>query len=220
MGVLLMRQSRKSNSNLFAIDYGAIETTLKDANARLLKRRDDLLAAFSRAPDPLALDEDINRARHFAKQLEEAIREASKARLSDGRPFRDASATVKAFFDEIEKPLKKTLQAILKRLTDAAHQSHSAPSTSPVPTSTPVAIDTSGEIIATAELRLPSQSGSQHAEIRLTWEIEGYDRAGLNLEALRKYLTDAAILAACRKHLADHGPHKLDGVVYREVAQP
>jgi len=219
MGVLFMQRSHGSNSNLFAIDYGAIETTLRDANARLLKRRDDLLAAFARAPAPLALDEDIDRARHFAKQLERAIREAKRARLSDGRPFRDASATVKVFFDEIEKPLKNTLQAILKRLTDAAHQSQSTPSTPPVPTSTPVGIDTSGEIIATAELHPPSQPGAQHAEIQLAWEVEGYDRTGLNLEALRNYLTDAAILAACRKHLADNGPHKLDGVVYREVAQ-
>jgi hypothetical protein len=219
MEVLIMRPPRKSDSNLFAIDYDAIKTTLTDANAPLLKRRADLLAAFSRAPESLALDEDVTRARRFAGQLDKAIRDARRARLSDGRPFRDASATVKTFFAEIENPLKEALQAILKRLTDASHRSRPRPADPPVSEPTPLGIDISGKTIATAGSHQPPQSTDPHAEIPLAWSIERFDRAALDLEALRNCLTDAAILVACRRHLADHGPHALAGVVYREVAQ-
>lgn len=213
-----MRRRKTSDSNLFAIDYDAIVTTLAEANAPLLKRRADLLAAFSRAPDPLALDDDIVRARRFAGQLDEAIRAARRARSADGRPFRDASATVKAFFDEIDKPLKQALQAILKRLTDAAHRGRARQIEAPEPV--PVGMNLTGKTIATADASQPPQSAAPHADIRLVWSIEGFDRQALDLEALRGYLTDASILAACRKHLAEHGPEKLAGAVYREVAQP
>ena len=209
-----MRRPRTSDSNLFAIDHDAIRSTLADANAPLLQRRDNLLAASSRAPEQLETDEDVDRARRFAKQLDEAIREARKARLSDGRPFRDASAAVKSFFDEIEKPLQSALQTVLNRLTDAAHHSRlkqgETPQSAPP---TPVGINISGEAIVTTAL-------PRSPQIKLFWSIEGFDRATLDLEALRNYLTEASILAACRKHLADRGPQKLSGVVYHEVAQP
>jgi hypothetical protein len=52
----------------------------------------------------------------------------------------------------------------------------------------------------------------------MRWEVDGVDRAALDLEPLRFYLTDAALLAACRKHLEENGPHSLPGASYREVA--
>ncbi len=214
-----MRRPRTSDSNLFAIDYDAISATLADANAPLLRRRDDLLAASARVPEQLDTDEDVDRARRFAGQLDEAIRETRKARLSDGRPFRDALATVKRFFDEIDKPLQNASRSILKRLTDAAHRVRPTPGETPVPAPpAAIGIDHSGEaIVTTAPHRSPHPL---HPEIKLAWSIEDFDRATLDLEALRDYLTEAAILAACRKHLADHGPQKLSGAVYQEVAQP
>jgi hypothetical protein len=216
-----MQRPRTSDSNLFAIDHDAIKSTLADANAPLLKRRDDLLAACSRAPERLESDEDVTRARRFAGQLDEAIEEARKARLSDGRPFRDASATVKSFFDEIEKPLQSASRTILKRLTDTAHRGRRYQAEPPMPEPpTAVGIDVSGEAIVTSMPQQTTHSADAHPEIRLVWSIQGFDRSTLNLEALRDFLTDASILAACRKHLAVHGPHKLQGVEYEEVAQP
>ena len=216
-----MRRPRTSDSNLFAIDYDAIRSTLADANAPLLRRRDDLLAAYARAPEQLETDEDVDRARRFAGQLDEAIRETRKARLSDGRPFRDASATVKSFFDEIDKPLRNASRSILARLTDAAHRGRPTPGETPIPAPPArIGIDVSGAAIVTTAPHRSPQSTPLHPEIKLAWSIEDFDRATLDLEALRDYLTEAAILAACRKHLADHGPQKLSGVVYHEVAQP
>lgn len=216
-----MGRPPKGDSNLFAIDHDAIRATLADANGRLLGRRDDLLTAFSRVPELLATEEDVDRARRFAGQLDQSIRNARQARLSDGRPFRDAVDSVKDFFGEIEKPLQAALRVILKRLTDAAQRGRPKQSDPPVPApSTPVGIDTSGETIITAAPNQPPRSAGIDGEIRLAWSIEGFDIATLDLEALRNYLTKASILAACRKHLADHGPRKLSGVAYREVALP
>jgi len=42
--------------------------------------------------------------------------------------------------------------------------------------------------------------------------------AAIDLEALRLFVTHAAILAACRKHLDENGPDSLDGAQYRQVA--
>ena len=56
------------------------------------------------------------------------------------------------------------------------------------------------------------------AGIRLDWEILSFDHAAIDLEALRPFLTEASILAACRKHLEENGPNTLDGVRYRQVA--
>ncbi len=216
-----MQRPRAQDSNLFAIDHDAIRSTLGDANAPLLRRRDDLLAASARAPELLDTDEDIDRARLFARQLDDAIREARAARLADGRPFRGASATVKRFFDDIEGPLKSASRTILARLTDTAHRGRRMQTETPVSAPpTPVGIDVSGEPVVTAAPRQAPSAAAAHREIMLVWSIESVDRATLDLEALRDYLTEASILAACRKHLADHGPRPLAGVQYREVAQP
>jgi hypothetical protein len=208
----IMQQARASNSNLFAIDHAAIKATLQDANAQLLDRRDQLLAAFSRAPQHL-LDEDVERANRFVRQLDTALREARQARISDGRPFRVASETVKVFFDAIEKPLQEALRAMLARLTDAAERARSERA-GPATGALPVGMDVSGATIVTV-----GQAATARANIRLAWSVEGFSRDEIDLEALRLYLTDAAILAACRKHLAQNGPHQVAGVEYREVAQ-
>jgi len=127
-----MPKSGKSDSNLFAIDHGAIETILGDANAPLIRRNTDLLAAFERMPVSLGSEDDVIRAGRFVKQLKAAVRETAKARLSDGRPFADATATVKSFFQKYEEPLKAALEVVLGRLTDAAVRARPAPDGGPV----------------------------------------------------------------------------------------
>ena len=86
------------DSNLFAIDCDAIKKVLAEANAQLLRRRDNLLAALSRAPDFLCSEEAIVRALRFAALLKEATAEARAARISDGRPFQIAAAAIKMRF--------------------------------------------------------------------------------------------------------------------------
>ena len=212
-----MRRPTKSDSNLFAMDFDAIETTLRDANESLVDRSSELLAALSRMPASLETEEDIGRANLFSRQFDEAIREARRERLADGRPFKDATATVKRFFDEIEAPLKAGLKSVLHRLTEAARGS--PPAAESAMESESVGIDVSGETIVSVKSG-QSPRPAAHAEIQLVWSVESFDREKLDMEVLRRYLTDAVLLAACRKHLADHGPQKLAGVSYQKVARP
>jgi hypothetical protein len=46
-----MPAPQSKNSNLFAIDFDAIETILQDANDQLMDRSVELLSAFSRMPE-------------------------------------------------------------------------------------------------------------------------------------------------------------------------
>ena len=57
-------------------------------------------------------------------------------------------------------------------------------------------------------------------DLTIAWAVESFDRAKLDLEKLRQYLTDACLLAACGRHLNDHGPDKISGVAYHKVAKP
>jgi len=214
-----MARSRRSNSNLFAFDYEVIRTTLTDANEQLLTRRASLLDEFSKAPEMIMSQDDIHGAQKLAKQLGAAIKDARSARLSDGRPFQDAIQTVKEFFGETEKPLKDALQELRHRLTSAAHKAQTTSPASPVSEPTNMGTNVSGETIATATPHPPEEEITSQVEISLDWEIEGFERSLLDFESLRPYLTDNAIIVACRKHLADHGPNKLVGVQYHQVAR-
>ena len=115
-----MPGSARRDSNLFAIDHDALRAVLADANRRLVGRKDELCSALPRVPEVLLVLDQIARAKVFAKQLQDAIRESRSSRLSDGRPFREATATVTAFFRQIDEPLQAAVEIIGERLTEAA----------------------------------------------------------------------------------------------------
>jgi hypothetical protein len=215
-GEVTMPRSTKGDSNLFAIDHDAIRSVLAEANRRLLDRRDELCSALTRVPKTLMEPDQIARANVFARQLQGAIQETRSSRLSDGRPFRDATATVKAFFDQIERPLQSAVAAMRERLTEAAlrnrdnqispHQSVS------------VGVDLSGtEIIASRTS--PATTVSDETTIDLDWEVASVDGQALDLEALRHLFTDSCLMTACKRHLAAHGARSLKGVIYKETAR-
>lgn len=202
--------------NLFAIDNAAIESTLSEANQTLLKERDKLLRAFEALPDALLSSDDIETAQDFARSVEDALSETKKARLADGRPFADASKIVKDFFQRIEGPLKATLDELQVRVTRAALSRQfegASPAVSDEASDEPTSVIKSragAPAIAVVEGR--------SAPLTLEWVVEGVDRERLDLEKLRPFITDNALLIACQKHLEANGPHKLRGASYTQVA--
>jgi hypothetical protein len=211
-----MERQVRRDSNLFAIDHDAIRAILADANRRLVERKNELCSALLRVPESLALPDHIVRAQIFARQLQDALHESRSARLSDGKPFRDATATVKAFFAQIDEPLQSAAATMRERLTEAAirgrgEQKSHKPAGS-------IGIDVAGnEIIAPTQLK--SSGGAPEVDINLDWEIAAVDRSKLDLEALRTHFTDSCLLTACKKHLAAQGPGSLEGVSYKQVAR-
>jgi hypothetical protein len=210
---------KRPGRNLFAIDYASIDSTLTEANRILLDRRDVLMTDFGLLPESLQTTPDIDVAQDFAKKINELLDEAKRARLDDGRPFTEASKTVKGFFDRIDGPLKAILAELTSRITDAAKRQQRLAALEAANNATvspaPAAITAyTGKPIATV---VSIQSGTPSVPA-LEWVVEDFDRQNLDLDALRPYLTDAAILAACRKHLEAHGPNKLRGVMYDQRA--
>ena len=204
--------AKSKDSNLFAIDHNAIVEVLKDANVLLLKRKDELMAAFERVPSDLSEDQ-LERAKKFTAQLQKAVGDSREARLSDGRPFRNAVATVKAFFDAIEGPMQDALREMRQRLTDVALRKRAESS---VISLKPIGTDLQGKEVVTT-LPLAEVPRGVDAGLKLVWEVAHVERRMLDLEALRPFITDAALMAACKKHLSEKGPHQLSGVQYSQT---
>ncbi len=204
------------DSNLFAIDHDALKAVLADANRRLIERKNELCSALPRVPEALLSADHISRAKVFARQLQDALGKSRSSRLSDGRPFREATATVTAFFRQIDGPLQAAVDIVSERLTAAALRCRSN-QISP-DRDVPVGVDLSGnEIIASR----PAPSGPElgGTTIDLDWEVDGLDRNALDLESLRPFFTDACLLTACKRHLAARGTQSLEGVTYKQSAR-
>ena len=207
----MVRSTRPGkSSNLFAVDHEVVAQTLAEANHDLLRERDELLAAFDRMPSPLSGNAEIDKGRRFQMTLLAALDAARAARLADGRAFTDATATVKGFFAPIELDLKTMAEAVQLRLTEAALKTRP---------STTVGVNLEGKPVVLAAV--PSEETERAAvTLPLQWTITQVDRTLLDLEALRPFLTDSALLYASRKHMEAHGPNRLPGVDYRQVVAP
>ena len=212
--------NRGKGSNLFSLEHDAIRAILAEANAGLLARAESLAGALDRMPAVLDSDELVERARRFRAQAAAAAEELRQARLNDGKPFRDADGVVKAFFIDAEARMAGIEREVRRRLTEAALRAEppAEPPRAPgPPASAAGACGTLPEEADAPNAAAPSAVQAA-AAIPLRWEVAGFDRARLDVEALRIFLTDAALLAACRKHLEENGPHRLDGATYRQVA--
>lgn len=208
----------KKSSNLFSISHETVRANLSDAHASLFMRRDAINAKLAIVPKLLETDEEIEGAQAVVDELEKIIKDAKAARLADGKPFRDASKTVQTFFDEIEKPLKNELQKLLDRFTETYLSRQPNTPEDLALSGSSVGIDVSGKPIVTVSAS-PPHSSVLGEKLAVVWEVDSIDRAALDLEKLRSYLTDAALLTACGKHLDEHGPNKIAGVAYHKVAQ-
>jgi hypothetical protein len=109
-----------ARENLFGLEAGDLASRLAEANAALLARRDALLAALDRVPDPLPDGDAAARALRFAGQLRATLGEARSAKMADSAPLRGAQKAVDGFFDEVSRPLQRALAHVEALLTQAA----------------------------------------------------------------------------------------------------
>ena len=212
-------------SNLFAFDFDAALRIVGDANAALAARVRRVLDARGRMPAVLLGDDDVGRARRYAELLGQVREECRQARLADTRPLRAFVSRVEGFFKAMEADLAEARAEAVARLTAAARRQarRGAPAViGPVPASAsppaPVIHDAlSGEVVATARPAL-SRDVAPATAIPTTWVVASLDRDALDLEALRPFLTEAALLHAARAHLKAHGPGRLPGAHFARRA--
>jgi hypothetical protein len=53
--------------------------------------------------------------------------------------------------------------------------------------------------------------------VKMVWQVKSFDRAGLDIEKLRPYLTDHSIKMAINSYIKDIGPNSIDGVEFEQV---
>jgi hypothetical protein len=196
-----------TKSNLFAIDLDASLRAVAEANADLVAHHGRVMDARSRVPGMLATEHDIDNAKRFVETLKSVAERCRRTRLEDTKPLRSLVQKVESFFKTMEAEAAQARTDVKLLLTEAARRK------SAVASSVVIHSGRSGEVLATVASK-PSTS----AAIPTAWEVVGLNRASVDLETLRPYLTDAALMTAAKAHLKANGPHRLSGASYAEQA--
>ena len=218
-----MATAGASRRNLFDVDVEAIERLLTEANAPLMQRCEQLIAALARMPAALESDDDVARAESYARQLKAAMSDLRKAKVTDRAPFARAEKTFDAFFARLRKPLDRTLSTV-ERALDAARARALRDVAIPLPEEpaiTPIAVG-GGDVVMTAtEPPHPPNVPSAQAVAHLptVWKASFIDRGALDLDALRELMTDTEMDRLVTRWLKEHGPKPLRGVTWVEVVK-
>lgn len=94
-----------------------LATVLREDNAALVARKDELLAAFERAPEDVADDETCGKMQDFMKQVDAAKKHAEKLRVDVKEPYLNAGRICDGFFKTITDPLDKVKKTLTARVT-------------------------------------------------------------------------------------------------------
>lgn len=94
----------------------ALHERLRDENADLLKRRDDLLAAGARVP-AINDDDTAGKVSDYVKQLTALAKTAEAKRTDAKEPYLDGGRSVDGFFKAISEPVTKLKTAVERNLT-------------------------------------------------------------------------------------------------------
>lgn len=197
-------------SNLFAIDLAAIEDVLRDANSALT---DKVESEVVRAEEMFSDGKYPNLQDAVAQygRLKGIHKEVSAARLTDGRPFSDASKKVKDWFNTFENRLDE-MEVRIKAIID---QIASADTDRQTDEGRMIGQNVFGYPVVT--IRAGAEQNPRIMHVPTAWEVEQVDAESVDLEALRPYFTEHALAIAARKHLEKTGNHSLRGVSYRRV---
>lgn len=94
-----------------------LATVLREDNTTLIARKDELLAAFERAPEEVADDETCGKMQDFMKQVDAAKKHAEKLRVDAKEPHLNAGRIVDGFYKTVTDPLDKVKKALTARVT-------------------------------------------------------------------------------------------------------
>lgn len=235
-----MPQKQYRNSNLFSIDFGAIEAVLEDANAPIISQSELLISKALQYPDEIYENATAEEMQFFLAQLRLQAKQVAQARLSDGRSFSDAGKVVQSWFGNTENKLKTADKRIAKTLSSYAANLHAqaedvrrrneekqrflgeeAPKKD-----VQIGQSISGESIITAK---PPNSVEGYAleggleiepelpSVSLVWQVKDFDINQLDLEKLRSFLTPFAIKNAINSHIKKYGANQISGVEYEQT---
>ena len=234
-----MARNHKDN-NLFSIDLEAIERVLEDANAPMLSQAEQIISKAIEYPNEINENAEAEELKSFLAQLRLQTKQVAQARLSDGRPFSDASKVVKAWFGKTEDRLKtadKRISNILSQYASALHaqaaeirrrneDKQRLLREEEQKKDIPIIQATSGENIISAkppnpvrvqELNERLEEEPEVPSVALVWQVKDYDINRLDLEKLRNHFSESAIKNAIKSHIKQHGAHQILGVEYEQT---
>ena len=205
------------DSNLFKIDFDAIERVLADANAQLIDRVKYTIRKIESLPSEAHTKADIENVKIVLGEIRQLSKDVRKARLSDGRPFSEATKRVKKWFASWETTLSSIDATLSQNLEEAAKRASSSISkgvtTEGAKDFEPIGVSIEGELVVQATSD-PGPEPEEPPLVPLSWQPVAFDRHLIGLEELRPFLTDNAIMMAIRKHMEVNGPNTLKGVTY------
>ncbi|MDC0493854.1 hypothetical protein OAO72_06135 [Alphaproteobacteria bacterium] len=238
------RRRAQADSNLFSIDFDYIETVLQEANAQIVSKAENILDEGSVFQGPITSNNEAEKLKTLVTNIRSQMREVSRARLSDGRPFSEAAKVIKEWFGKTEdrlKALDNRLSDILSDYTarlaseaEAVRQRNAererisiegtqAPEALP---RRPVGITLQGDPVVSVAMPTSQPSFEEDFEeepepempdVNLEWRVKNYSVDKLDITLLMPYLSDFAIKTALSNHLKENGPNLLEGVEYEQV---
>ena len=234
-----MPRKHKDN-NLFTIDLEAIERVLEDANSPMLSQAEQIISKAIEYPNEINENAEAEELKSFLAQLRLQTKRVTQARLSDGRPFSDASQVVKAWFGKTEDRLKtadKRISNILSQYASALHaqaaeirrrneDKQRLLREEVQKEDIPIIQATSGESIISAnpprsfriqELENNLEEEPEIPSVPLVWQVRDYDINRLDIEKLRNHFSESAIKNAIKSHIKQHGPNQITGVEYDQT---
>lgn len=178
----------------------------------LVTRIDKLLAAAERVPASIKDDEEAEKFSDFRKQLLSAQKAADTVRLEDRKLLNTLGDTVHAFWtrrtgrlDEALTPVTKAIKSYLDK-KEAAAKAAQEKELQKQRAAAEKAISKGKEpppVVAVQEPVKATVTGDYGATsgTRKFWTFKNIDRAAIDLEALRPYLTPDAIESALRQYI-------------------
>jgi len=216
----MARRTHQHGSNLFKIDLDTVLKTIKDVNKDLLINTDKLLNELENLPKNLSNDIELKVVQDFIVKLSQHKKEVAQSRLSDSKPFSEATKKIKNWYGAIEDKLKiveNNLSNIVNLYVNKQFQEESTVEKDNTNQENGVVgLDYSGEPIVSINNNQTSyiEKKSILYNLKTTWEIESFDRDEVPIEELRQYFSDYSIKLALSKHMTKNGPNKLAGVKY------
>lgn len=218
-----MINKKTNKSNLFSIDFDTIEKILKDANSQIIEKSDTLISEISIYNKDINSLEEAEKLKSFLKNLRSNLKDLSKARLSDSRPFNDAIKFIKKWFFKYEKKLKDADVQLFNLLS-----SYSVKKFDETENLNKKNYSNSTKLVGKTQNDDPiiysntKDSNELNSEIfeqntSMVWQVKDYDIKEIDLELLRDHFSPYALKNAINSHLKLNGPNQISGVRYERV---
>ena len=192
-----------SIKNTFPIDLKEIERILNELNVENLSDFHSLMNEVLDFPEEIDNETNLKKAYDLLKEIQKIAQNFKKARLEDGKSFKEATKVLEKFYKQYEVPLKENISRLQEQISDFINKSEAAQKSESKLFKNP---------FSRAEEPLESNIDI-NLRLNREWAISKIDIKKLDLEALRFFFSEYQLTLAINKYLKSNNP-KLKGVEF------